>query len=39
MIAANGWDGCSSVIEGQDDCMLAIEAAGLGEPARQITVI
>src|SRR5471032_2228028 len=30
MMAANRWDGSTSVIDGEDDCMLAIEAAGIG---------
>src|ERR1700733_11809669 len=30
MIATNGWDGSASVIDGEDDCVLAIEAAGIG---------
>jgi two-component system, LuxR family, sensor kinase FixL len=30
MIATNGWDGSASVIDGEDDCVLAIDAAGIG---------
>jgi two-component system, LuxR family, sensor kinase FixL len=29
-MSANRWDGSASVMDGEDDCMLAIEAAGIG---------